>query len=218
MTEAYPNTFLTRIQSDAAVPRKVICRCVCGTVKSYFRSNIHPGKTISCGCKRAVQVKKPRKHGHGSRGFKSLTYRSWQSMMNRCTNPASDRYAAYGKSGIRVCKRWLTFENFLADMGERPSVQYTVDRVDGTKGYNPHNCRWATKKEQSVNRKTTVLLTINGQTLCAADWSRFLGLHPDTVGKHIRAGMSPERAVSAGCLRPEPSPEPPKKKSGKRKS
>lgn len=80
-------------------------------------------------------------------------YRSWQMMKNRCLNPNARDYAYYGGKGITVCKRWLKFDSFLEDMGRRPSEFYTLDRINPDKGYSKQNCRWATRKEQSRNRK-----------------------------------------------------------------
>lgn len=82
----------------------------------------------------------------------SPEYRSWQMMKNRCLNTNARDYAYYGGRGITLCKRWYVFENFLADMGRRPSPAHTLDRVNSKKGYSKRNCRWATRKEQSRNR------------------------------------------------------------------
>lgn len=81
---------------------------------------------------------------------KTRTYKSWQSMKDRCLNPKATRYSEYGAKGITVCDRWLVFENFLADMGERPAGK-TLDRKDNKKGYEPANCRWATYAQQTRN-------------------------------------------------------------------
>lgn len=94
-----------------------------------------------------------RKYGPASRvaGRRSPTYRTWDGMKQRCLNPKATGYARYGGAGITVCDRWLEFANFLADMGERPEGT-TLDRIDSSKGYEPGNCRWATRAEQNRNR------------------------------------------------------------------
>lgn len=90
-------------------------------------------------------------HGHASYRNRSPTYQSWAAIIQRCNNPKSTSYPHYGARGITVCERWLKFENFLADMGERPEGT-TIDREDGSGNYEPGNCRWATKEQQSANR------------------------------------------------------------------
>lgn len=93
-------------------------------------------------------------HGHTRGRSASPTYLTWSAMLNRCTNPKQRSFAKYGARGITVCDRWRAFECFLADMGERPAGM-TIDRIDGSLGYEPGNCRWATPSQQSRNRKTT---------------------------------------------------------------
>ena len=84
------------------------------------------------------------------------TYRSWRSMKCRCLYPSSANYRFYGGIGITFCDRWSNYANFLADMGLRPT-ETTLDRIDGTLGYEPGNCRWATRSEQNYNRRTRLL-------------------------------------------------------------
>lgn len=90
-------------------------------------------------------------HGHNHRGRRSPTYRSWDGMKQRCLNPKATSYARYGGAGITVADRWLDFGSFLEDMGARPDGT-TLDRIDSTRGYEPGNCRWATRSEQNKNR------------------------------------------------------------------
>lgn len=96
-----------------------------------------------------------RRHGHNGVLGKSPTYKSWENMKQRCLNPKHDRYRDYGGKGIRVCARWLSFENFLADMGTRPGNR-SIDRYPNKDGnYEPGNCRWATSSEQNRNSART---------------------------------------------------------------
>lgn len=92
------------------------------------------------------------KHGHCSDGKTTSTYNTWTNMLNRCSRPNDVSFKWYGARGITVCKRWRKFENFLADMGERPKG-FTLDRLDSDKGYSPKNCRWATQEEQRANQR-----------------------------------------------------------------
>lgn len=94
------------------------------------------------------------KHGHTRGPARSPTYRSWNSMLTRCTNPNVSAYPYYGGSGVSVCARWRSFETFLADVGERPSLKYSLDRHPNRAGnYEPGNVRWATKREQRLNQR-----------------------------------------------------------------
>lgn len=95
------------------------------------------------------------RHGHASYGKPSRTYKSWRSMLDRCTNPNKDNFAQYGGRGIKVCADWMFFENFLADMGERPEGM-TLDRIDSDGHYEPANCRWATLSVQQRNKRPMV--------------------------------------------------------------
>jgi hypothetical protein len=126
-------------------------------------------------------------HGHATGGI-SPTYRTWASMLNRCNCPTSSGYPKYGAKGTRVCERWLSFENFLADMGERPEGM-SIDRKDNEKGYEPGNCRWATRPDQARNKTDNRFLTFNGETLCLTDWAKKLGLTPGAL--HTRLKLFP---------------------------
>jgi hypothetical protein len=116
-------------------------------------------------------------------------------MWTRCERRENSNYRHYGGAGITVCDRWKNFESFLADMGERPDG-YTLDRIDGTKGYTPGNCRWATPKEQMRNRKDNCRITYNGQTLCLAEWTERLAMGKDVLGQRLRRGWTVQRAFT----------------------
>jgi hypothetical protein len=130
------------------------CLCDCGKTTVLLRQRLRTGHTQSCGCYQREQLGK-RSRVHGRQG--SLTWRSWQNMITRCYNPNVAKFKYYGGRGITVCDRWresLGFVRFLADMGERPSFAHSIDRFPNIDGnYEPTNCRWATRSQQSKNRR-----------------------------------------------------------------
>lgn len=127
------------------------CQCACGTKMTVPRSELEGGKVQSCGCAMTPQKAKPRRIR--SHGLSHLpTYRIWAAMKRRCYAPNSTSYASYGGRGIRVCQRWMTFDGFYEDMGDRPPGK-SIDRIDPNGHYEPGNCRWATPSEQAKTRK-----------------------------------------------------------------
>lgn len=124
-------------------------------------------------------------------------YHSYIQMKNRCLNPKVPQYAYYGARGITICEEWKSsFAWFVLDMGEKPTPQHTLDRIDNSKGYYRENCRWATKRDQSLNRSQTRWIEYDGQTMCARDWSRKLGGPNSLVSGRLKVGWSIEEAVT----------------------
>lgn len=132
------------------------CVCDCGTEKVVYAHMLvegNPRKSSSCGCyKSEVAKKRFKSHGNCSNGFESITYKSWQNMIQRCTNKKHSSYSVYGGAGKTVCDEWLVFENFFSDMGERPSKKHSIERNDLKLGYFKQNCEWSEQGKQNFNR------------------------------------------------------------------
>jgi hypothetical protein len=116
-------------------------------------------------------------------------------MIQRCERPQNSSFVRYGGRGIRVCERWLSFENFLADMGERP-LGTSIDRIDNSKGYDPGNCRWATQAQQATNKRSNRYLVAFGERLTLGEWARRVGISQQKLAQRIKTGWSVERACS----------------------
>ena len=138
---------------DKSRASQYLCHCDCGTERIVTVTRLNNGTSRSCSC---LGLEKAHaaifRHGHARNDKRSSEYTAWDSMVRRCTNTRNSRFGDYGGRGITVCERWLKFENFLADMGERPPG-LTLDRRNNDGNYEPGNCRWATRKQQQVNRR-----------------------------------------------------------------
>lgn len=127
----------------------------------------------------------------------SRLYNQWRGMRDRCTRPDDSRWARYGGRGIRVCERWLSFENFLADMGEPPGPgRWTIDRKDNDGHYEPGNCRWASYRTQARNKSNNRVITWRGYTLCLAEWAERLAVPRSLLEGRLRRGWDVERAFT----------------------
>lgn len=166
------------------------CLCDCG---NWFNSRgdvIKSGSTLSCGCYNLDRIS-------SHKLSKTPEYKTWISVRRRCNLPHDQNYHNYGARGIKVCRRWDKFENFYADMGERPTPKHSIDRKDNNKGYSPSNCRWATSVEQQNNTRRTTFLTFNGKTLSLNEWSRLLGFGRNLLWyRVVLAHWSVERALT----------------------
>lgn len=172
-----------------------LCKCECGNEFVIITGSLTSGNTKSCGCLRKDVITK---HGHcsGGRSNGSSEYRSWKAMRERCLNPNCKDYKDYGSRGITVCARWLnSFENFLVDMGKKPTRSHTIERIDNNGNYEPGNCKWATRKEQGANKSNNRLIEFNGEKLIAPEWARRLGMKKETLISRLKR-MSVERAFA----------------------
>jgi len=166
-----------------------ICSCLlCGNETEVSRPNLRSGNTKDCGCQKSKKIKDAvTTHGYS----RNPTWSTWSKMRKRIKDGAKHS-PVYGN--IDIDPRWNDFEVFLKDMGERPNGK-TLDRIDNTKGYWKHNCRWATQAEQNRNRSSNVILTYDGKTMCATDWANEIGIHRDTIRRRLKRGLPIEKVL-----------------------
>lgn len=172
-------------------------RCECGAEKAVREAMLVAGRTRSCGC--LVREKKPgRPLRHGALLGRRVPpeYRSWQAMLQRCTNPRNPGYADYGGRGITVAAAWSDFATFLRDVGPRPSLEHTLDRIDNEGSYVPGNVRWATTHQQANNVRRNHRLTFNGRTQTIALWAKEIGISSRTLRSRLRRGWAASRVLA----------------------
>lgn len=192
---------LTVLGAVSRRPMMWHCKCSCGGESISEARVLVNGSTRSCGCLSkeynalGLLGASVRKHGLSQ----TPLYAVWQQMIRRCTSPSAHNFARYGGRGVKVCDRWHHFENFLADMGERPEG-CSIERIDNNGNYEPDNCRWATCKEQSSNMRVNRKLTFNGETLHLTEWARRLNMRPTTLRGRLQSGWSVPDALSTPTI------------------
>lgn len=188
---------IERVSNNYARAASWFCRCDCGGSVVATGNSLRSGNRVSCGCKRF-----PKTHGMS----KTPIYYVWATMRRRCENPNNSSYHDYGGRGIKVCLRWHSFDNFYADMGDRPSDYHEIDRIDNNGAYSPDNCRWAKKDIQAANKRNNRFITACGETLHITEWARRLGCQHSAIIARLKSGMSEADAVT------KPIPERPNAK------
>ena len=189
-----------------------LCRCECGKTKEVRASHLRTGNIQSCGClsldseKRRIAVAKAiTKHGQATKGRRSREYYSWVGMIQRCTNPNEPQWHDYGGRGITVHPEWrASFKAFFEHVGPKPTPKHTLDRIDNERGYEPGNVRWATRREQLLNKRTTVYLEHDGRRLRAVEWAEITGLSIDVIRTRIQRGWDVSRALTQPLRRERP--------------
>lgn len=145
--DVVPYSYIHHLRGPQSVrAKRWRCVCDCGAETVTFQGQLLSGRAQSCGC-----LKRDNLTRHG--GSYSRLYRIWRGMKQRCLNPRNKRYADYGGRGVTICDAWIDFAGFQRDMGEPPGDDWTLDRIDNDLGYQPGNCRWATRSEQQRNKR-----------------------------------------------------------------
>lgn len=160
-------------------------KCQCGREVQVRGTRVRKNRTRSCGCLKD-ENRKTASQTHGMRY--SREYKSWSSMITRCTNPKAKGFKYYGGRGITVCKEWsISFEAFFLHLGPRPK-ETSLDRIDGTKGYEPENVRWATRSEQARNRQCVVIVDTPLGTMPLVDYAKAIGITKGSAHLRLKRG------------------------------
>jgi len=144
-------------------------------------------------------------HGHRKGGKSSPTYTSWRTMRRRCSDPDHPAYPNYGGKGIEVCERWSSFENFLEDMGERPSKRHTLGRATPFSDYAPGEVEWETLEQQNagLHDKSGEAVEVDGVTRTKQEWANHLGLSYRSLCRRLQRGWGLDAyRIPAGVRRP----------------
>lgn len=178
--------------------RRYNCRCDCGNQRLVIGADLKRGHAKSCGClqreKASISGQKNTTHGLS----KTKEYTSWRNMISRCHKPEHPRFYDYGGRGITVCDRWRnSFENFLADMGKKPTAKHQIERKENNKGYSPDNCCWATPLEQAQNTRVSRILEHDGLRLTVMEWTRRTGLGRATIELRLKRGWSVAKTLTS---------------------
>lgn len=178
-------------------PRRIVAGQAGGTFQTATMKNRIPYASLI-------------KHSHCLGGKHTRTYHAWEAAKQRCYNPNTPNFKDYGGRGIRMCRRWRnSFANFLHDMGPKPEG-LTLDRKNNNGNYTPTNCRWATRKQQSNNRRSCRFIRFNGQTKNISQWAKFTGIGRRTLARRIDEGCSLKSLLDGDDLATSNKPaEPP---------
>ncbi len=190
---------LVALRVVSSNPRRWHCRCDCGNTTDVIAYLLTSKHTRSCKCLLSeTSAKRMRKHGYAPTSKRIPEYNAWQNMKARCYRTKCDRYYHYGARGIRVCRRWKnSFENFLADMGRKPSPKHSLHRIDNNKNYTKSNCKWATAQEQQRSTSRSHFVTWKGQTKALPEWAELLQVPRSRLQSRLGLGWTIETAFTA---------------------
>ena len=171
------------------------CRCTCGKECLAASNLLKEGRKKSCALDGHYNLEYLKARPPGITAANPSEHSSWQKMWERCTNPNHERYKYYGARGITICEAWKSFPQFLKDLGQKPTPKHTVDRIDNDKNYEPANCKWSTRKEQSRNRQTTVYVEHEGKRVLLIDLVAEHGVTRSVVYGRLKNGWPLDRAL-----------------------
>jgi hypothetical protein len=187
-------------------------RCACGQETTVRGKDLTSGAIRSCGCLGSeVKSKKATTHGYSHKGMSE--YSTWVDIRKRCRSPNSRQYRDYGGRGISICERWAKFENFLADIGRKPSPKHTIERINNDGPYAPWNCHWgATRRQQNNNKRNNRRITINGRTQTVAQWALEANISYGLLHSRLQRRWRSERLLLRGRQKPVKKQQPIKRK------
>lgn len=178
---------------------RIVVRCDCGTTKDVHRKRW--GEFMSCGCSQKEAARQTgyanKTHGVLCSHARPREFRAWESAKRRCFNPSEKSYKNYGARGITMCTEWRDdFKAFLDHVGPCPSDDLTLDRKDVNGNYEPGNCRWATRKTQAINRRSSVFIEHDGRRMTVSDWAAEYGILDGTLRRRLKRGVPFSEAVN----------------------
>lgn len=186
------------VSPSGAKMKRWLCKCECGNTTICATTHLKSGHTKSCGCyARETSMQNGLKKKHGLKNTR--LYRIWQQMKTRCCNPKYEYFSSYGGRGIKVCDEWLDKDGFVRfyewSMSHGYADDLTIDRIDVNGNYCPENCRWATMKEQSKNKRNTPFVTYKGTVKTLAEWAEVTGIKYQTLFCRYKSGKTPEEIL-----------------------
>jgi hypothetical protein len=180
------------------IARTWLCSCACGVQKVIRQDHLLSGVVVSYGCVMRSISRERGRYGKDN-GLTRIAF-CWRNMIARCQNSNNPNFHHYGGRGIKVCERWHSVENFIADMPPMPPGM-ELDRIDNDGDYEPGNCRWATRQSQMRNTRGNVKLTIDGETRCIQEWSEISGINPGAIRARLKYGWDAKTAVFKPSMR-----------------
>lgn len=174
------------------------CICDCGNTKIITAYSLKTKSTKSCGCLQKEMLRKRNDLLSTHKMSYSSEYKAWAGIKKRCSNKKLTNYKNYGGRGIKICNRWKnSFKNFYEDMGKKPSNKHSIDRIDVNGNYEPENCRWATAREQQLNRRDNLYFEYNNEIKHINEIAEIIQIKRSTLLSRIRLGWTLDKVFNS---------------------